>query len=220
MHFFREVLAEWTLVRPQVVRTRLGLWLLALGAALLWLGRHADPLTVAVQAGAFGAVVAASAASLATPTLLHPATPLAVATGQWLGAVLPATLLTALATLALGVSGGRLGAVILAGAGAAGAAAGCALAIALLLGRTALVALFLCMVVAGAAPPEQFVAMAEPGGWRVIAASALELGPALWRYREIAVGDAGALVHAAAWAGLGIVVASGALRRADARSGE
>lgn len=220
MHFLRCVLAEWALIRPQVLRTRLGLWLLALGAALLWLGRSADPLTVALQAGAFGAVLAASTAGTATPSLFHPTTPLAVAVAQWLGAVVPATILTVLATLALGVSGQRFGAVVLAGVGAAVAVAGCALAIALLLGRTALVALFLCMAVAGAAPPEHFVAMAEPGGWRVIAASALELGPALWRYRDIAMGDAGALAHAAAWAALGIVVASGVLRRADARAGE
>ena len=220
MHFLRCVLAEWGLIRPQVFRTRLGLWLLALGAALLWLGRSADPLTVALQAGAFGAVLAASTAGTATPSLFHPTTPLAVAVAQWLGAVVPATILTVLATLALGVSGQRFGAVVLAGVGAAVAVAGCALTIALLLGRTALVALFLCMAVAGAAPPEHFVAMAEPGGWRVIAASALELGPALWRYRDIAMGDAGALAHAAAWAALGIVVASGVLRRADARAGE
>jgi hypothetical protein len=68
-------------------------------------------------------------------------------------------------------------------------------------------------------PPETLVGVAEPGAVRLAVASALELGPALWRYREIATGPgagtamAGAMLHAAAWAALGVVLASGVVRR-------
>jgi hypothetical protein len=48
---------------------------------------------------------------------------------------------------------------------------------------------------------------------RLAAASALELGPALWRYRDIATGDWRSLLHAIAWTGLGILVASGMIAR-------
>jgi len=34
----------------------------------------------------------------------------------------------------------------------------------------------------------------------------MELGPALWHYREIATGDVGAVLHALAWTGLGDTV--------------
>lgn len=221
MHFIRCVLAEWALVRPRLVRTRFGACLLSLGAALVWLGtRGADPLTVALHAGALGSVVgaafaagsAADRAALAI-TLAHPTTPLAVACGRWLAAVIPAAGLTIVCTVAVGWHPGAA----LAGLAAAAAVAGCALAAVLVAGTGAGLVLFLFMALVGTVPPETIVGVAEPGAARLAVASALELGPALWRYREVAgAGDVdklGALLHAAAWALLGVVLASGIVRR-------
>src|SRR6266480_1831274 len=173
MRFLRCVYAEWLLLLPRFTRTRLGISLLALGATLIWLGsRGLEPLTVALQAGALAAIIGAAGIAgserdrAALPTALtHPTTPLAVAAGRWLAAVL-------------------------------------------LLGNGAALALFLCMAVAGAVAPERLVDLARPGVVRLTAASALELGPALWHYRDIATGDWGAILHALAWSGLGILLAS------------
>ncbi|HMA43820.1 MAG TPA: hypothetical protein VKO86_07380, partial [Gemmatimonadales bacterium] len=60
MDFLRGVRADWPLLRIRLLRTRLGLWLVLVVAALLWLGRAAptvDPVTVMLQAGALGAVL-------------------------------------------------------------------------------------------------------------------------------------------------------------------
>jgi hypothetical protein len=230
VHFLRCVLAEWALVRPRLTRTRFGAWLLLLGAALIWLERGgADPLGVALHAGALGAVLGAAyaagspadRAALAI-TLAHPTTPLAVACGRWLAAVIPAAGLTIACTVAVGWHTGAA----LAGLAAAAAVAGCGLAAVLLAGSGAAVVLFIGTAVAGAMPPETLVGVAQPGALRLALASALELGPALWRYREIATGPspgramAGALLHAAAWAALGVVLASGLVsRRASPPSG-
>lgn len=222
MHFLRCVLAEWTLVRPRLLRTRFGVWLALLGAALIWLGaRGSDPLGTALHAGALGAVLCAAFAAGSTAdraafaiALTHPTTPVAIACGRWLAAVIPSAALTAACAVAVG---GRSDAV-LAGIVTAGAVAGCALAAVLLAGTGAALMLFICMALAGAVPPEAIVGVAEPGAARLAIASALELGPALWRYREVAAGDAGALVHALAWAMLGVVLASGFVRRAARRA--
>jgi hypothetical protein len=217
VHFVRCVLAEWALVRPRLTRTRFGAWLLLLGAALVWLeSRGADPLAVALHAGALGAVLGAAFAA-GSPAdraalaiaLAHPTTPLAVACGRWLAAVIPAAALTVACTIAAGWHSGAA----LAGIAAAAAVAGCALAAVLLAGSGAAVVLFICMALAGAAPPETLVGLAEPSALRLVAASALELGPALWRYREVATGSAAAVLHAAAWASLGVVLASGLVSR-------
>ena len=219
MHFIRCVLAEWALVRPRLVRTRFGACLLSLGAALVWLGsRGADSLTVALDAGALGIVVgaafaagsAADRAALAI-ALAHPTTPLAVACGRWLAAFIPAAGLTMACSLAVGWQPGAA----LAGLAAAAAVAGCALAAVLVAGTGAGLVLFLFMVLVGTVPPEAIVAIADPGAARLAVASALELGPALWRYREVAgAGDTlGALLHAAAWALLGVVLSSTVVRR-------
>jgi len=221
VHFIRCVLAECALVRPRLLRTRFGPCLLSLGATLVWLGtRGADSATVALHAGALGSVVgaafvagsAADRAALAI-TLAHPTTPLAVACGRWLAAVIPAAGLTVACTVAVGWHPGAA----LAGLAAAAAVAGCALAAVLLAGTGAGLVLFLFMVVVGTVPPETLVGVADPGAARLAVASALELGPALWRYREVAgagdVDTVGALLHAAAWALLGVVLASGVVRR-------
>jgi hypothetical protein len=217
VHFLRCVLAEWALVRPRLLRTRLGPWLLLLGAGLAWLGvRGADPVTVALHAGALAAVIGAAFAagtdadrSALVITLTHPTTPFAVACGRWLAAVLPAAALAIACTVAVGWRSGAA----LAGIAAAAAVAACALAAVLLAGNGAALLLFLCVALAGAVPPERLVGLAEPGIARLVAAGALELGPALWRYRDVAVGDAGAILHAAAWTALGVVLASALVGR-------
>ena len=212
MRFLRCVHAEFLLVAPRLTRTRLGISLLALGATLVWLGvRGFDALTVTLQAGALGAILAASAIvgnegdrAALTTALTHPTTSLAVATGRWLAIVLPASVLSVACTTALGWHTS----VALAGVMAAAAVGSCAMAVVLPLGSSAALALFLFMGVAGTIPPERLVDLARPGVVRLAAASAMELGPALWHYRDIATGDVGAVVHALAWTGLGLLLAA------------
>lgn len=212
MHFLECVLAEWALVRPRLLRTRLGPGLLLLGAVLVWLGsRGADPIAVALHAGALGGVLGAAFAAggeadraALQVALTHPTTPLALACGRWLAAVLPAAGLSLACTIAVSWHPGAAAA----GVAAAAAVAGCALAAVLALGNGAALVLFPCLALAGAVAPEHLVDVAEPGFARLAVASALELGPALWRYRDVATGDAGAILHAAAWAALGVVLAS------------
>lgn len=217
MQFLRCVHAEWWLVAPRLTRTRFGVSLLALGATLIWLhGRGLDSLTVGLQAGALGSIlggasVAGSEYDRATPSiaLTHPTTSLALATGRWVAMLAPAALLTILCTA---VTGGHAGAAF-AGLAAASAVGSCALALVLPLGKSAAGMLFLFMAVAGAVAPERLVDLAHPGVVRLAAASALELGPALWHYRDIGGGDPGAVLHALAWTGLGILLASGVIAR-------
>ncbi|OLC47771.1 MAG: hypothetical protein AUH68_00540 [Gemmatimonadetes bacterium 13_1_40CM_4_69_5] len=215
MRFLRCVHAEFLLVLPRFTRSRLGISLLALGATLTWLSTHGfDPLTAALQAGALGAIIGAveivghadDRVALAT-ALTHPTTSLALATGRWLAIVLPAAALTIACTAALGWQSGSAAA----GLATAAAVAGCALTVVVLLGNTAALALFLFIAVAGTLAPERLVALAHPGVLRLTAASALELGPALWHYREIATGDLDAVLHALAWAGLGILLSSASI---------
>src|SRR3970282_1962573 len=124
--------------------------------------------------GVFGAAFAAGStadrAALAI-ALAHPTTPLAIACGRWLAALIPAAGLTIACTIAVGWHTGAA----LAGITAAAAVAGCALAACLLAATGAAVALFLCMAVAGAVPPETIVGVAEPGALRLAAARVLEL---------------------------------------------
>ncbi len=217
MRFLRCVHAEFLVILPRLTRTRLGISLLALGASLIWLRAYGlDPLTIALQAGALGAIVACAGVvgyegdrAALTMALAHPTTPLAVATGRWLTIVLAASGLTIACSLAVGW---RTGAVV-AGLLAAAAVGSCALAVVLLVGRSAALALFFFMAVAGTVAPERLVALASPGVLRLTAASALELGPALWHYRDIATGNLGAIVHAVAWSGLGILLAAAFIGR-------
>src|SRR5262249_15354014 len=217
MRFLRCVHAEFLLVLPRLARTRLGLALLSLGCSLVWLHGHGlDAPTVILQAGALGAIVGAAGvvghdndrAALRT-ILTHPTTPLAIAAGRWLAVVLPATVLALACTVAIG----GMARALLASAFAATAVGSCALAIVLPLRRTAAFALFLFMSIAGTVPPERLVGLTDPGVLRVTAAGALELGPALWHYRDIATGDAGAVLHAMAWTGLGLLLAAGFIGR-------
>src|SRR5882762_3309612 len=139
---------------------------------------------------------------------LEPLT-VALQAGALAAVVVPASALT---IVCAAVTGSPLGAVF-AGVAAAAAVGACGLTAVLLLGNGAALALFLCMAVAGAVAPERLVDLARPGLVRLTAASAIELGPALWHYRDIATGDSGAILHAAAWTGLGILLASACVAR-------
>src|SRR5687767_1585342 len=180
VQFIRCVRAEWLLVAPRLIRTRFGVSLLLLAAALAWLGTHGvDSGTIALLAGALAAVIGAehtighpSDRAAIAIALTHPTTPIAVATGRWLAAVLPAAAVTCL--WAMG-SGAGLDAAI-AGNIAAAAVGGCALVVSSAGGAWGAAALFLIMAAAGAVPPERIVNVAEPGFVRLAAASALELG--------------------------------------------
>lgn len=217
MRFLRCVHAEFLLVLPRLTRSRLGLALLSLAISLIWLRTHGlDLLSVVLQAGALGSIV--SAAGMAghaddratlTTALTHPTSALAVAIGRWLALIMPAAVLTFGCTAMIGGTPSAL----IAGLLAAAAVGSCALAVVLPLGTSAAVTLFFFMAVAGTVAPERLVDLARPGLLRLAAASALELGPALWHYREIASGDWGALAHALAWAGLGILLASAFIGR-------
>ena len=217
MRFLRRVHAEWLLILPRLTRTRLGVALLGLGILLLWLSRRGlDPLAVALHAGALGAVLGAAYAVAGETdraalgvALTHPTTPLAIATGRCLATVLPAACLVIATTVAVGWHAGHVAAGML----AAAAVGSCALAALLAFGNTAAVPLFLFMAGAGAIPPEHVVDFVHPGVIGLAAASALELGPALWHYRDIAAGDPGAITHAIAWAGLGVLLASAMVAR-------
>lgn len=214
MRFLRCVHAEFLLLAPRLTRTRLGISLLALGIALVWLNsRGLDPLTVPLLAAALGTVVAAAAIAgereraALTTALTHPTAPLAIATGRWLAMIVPAAALAIGCSVVIGWDRGAVVASVL----AAAAVGSCALAVACALGRSGVLTLFILIAVAGSIAPERLVDLARPGVVRLAAASALELGPALWHYRDIATGDVGALLHALAWTGLGIVLASAAI---------
>ena len=217
MRFLHCAHAEFLLVVPRLTRTRLGIALLALGTTLVWLSAHAlDALTVTLQAGALGAILGAAAivgdesdrAALST-ALTHPTTPLAIATGRWLAIVVPAWALVMICGTA---TGWRTDGVV-AGMIATAAVGSFALALVLPLGRGVALALFLSMAIAGTIPPERLVDLARPGVVRLTAASAMELGPALWHYRDIVAADWGAILHALAWTGLGILVAAAFIGR-------
>jgi hypothetical protein len=211
VHFLRCVQAEWLLVTPRITRTRCGVLLLALAITLVSLrSRGLDPFVVALLVGALGAVVAAGfAAGLPSErasmalALTHPTSSLAIALGRWLAAFVPAAALTAACGLTVASAGASL-----AGLAAAGAVSGLAVAVVLAWGPSAAAALFLFMAVAGAVPPERLIALSHPGVLRLGAASVLELGPALWHYRDIGAGDVGAIIHSITWAGLGVFLAS------------
>jgi hypothetical protein len=217
MQFLRCVHAEFLLVLPRIVRTHLGFALLSLGISLVWLHAHGlDALTVVLQAGALGAIVGAAGVvghesdrPALKISLTHPTTPLAIALGRWLAIVSPAVALALGCTAVIEATPSVLMASLL----AAAAVGSCALAIVLTLGKGAATTLFLLMAVAGTVAPERLVDLARPGLLRLTAASVLELGPALWHYRDIVTGDVGAVLHALAWTGLGLLLAAAFIGR-------
>src|SRR5712691_11362906 len=159
VHWLRCVLAEWQLVRARLVRSRLGIWLLLLGAGGAWLAARGASLTVlAPQIAMLGAVLGiaftvgsdADRAALAL-ALTHPTTPLALAAGRWLAAVTAAGILVLgfvfTAAVLSSMSVVQLARAGVAGFGAAAAAAGCALLAAARGGNTAAGLLFLYIAV-------------------------------------------------------------------------
>ena len=227
MAFLHCVLAEWQIVRARLLRSRLGVWLLLLGAGLGWLavGAGRDPLlALALRSGMLSAIlcVAFSAgsgldrAALAV-TLTHPTTPLAVAAGRWLAACIAASLVMLASVFAVAVLRGAdlvaFTRAVAAGTGAAAAAAGCAL-LAVWLGGNALAgALFLHVAVLSVLSPRGLDFLTSSPLIRGVGAAVLEVGPSLWRYRGLAFGESGAWLHAAAWVVGGVVLAATVIAR-------
>ena len=219
MHSLRCVLAEWQLLRSRLVRSRLGIWLLLLGAAGVWLAARGGPLTVlaphvamlsAVLGVAFTAASDADRAALSL-ILTHPTTPLAVAAGRWLAAVTAAGMLVlALLFVSGAASSGPAGLLARAGAaacGAAAAAAGCALVAGAAGGNALAGVLFFYIAV-----PSVYIAVpsvisadtlgAGPAAGALARAATLvlELLPGVWRYAALAHGDPVGWIHAGCWA--------------------
>jgi hypothetical protein len=221
MHFAWCVLAEWPLLRTRLLRSRLGLWLTLLTAALVLLERSApapDPLGTALEAGALGAVLsvgylAGSAADRAALSLLlgHPTSPGAVACGRWLAATGGAGLVV-LATCVhsvwtTGAVAAGVGAA-LAGLVTAGAIAACTLALAWSGGNLLTGFWFAALALLGRAAPGALIGVPHAGALRVLAAAWLELAPGPGRYREVAWGAVGPVAHAAAWMAIGLGLAA------------
>ena len=221
------IFAEWQIVRARLLRSRLGVWLVLLAAGFAWLaaGAARDPLLpLALRTGMLSAIlcVAFSAgstldrAALAL-TLSHPTTPLAVATGRWLAAIVAAALVTLSATFAVAALRGagpgdflRAGG---AGVGAAGAAAGCALLIVWIGGNAPVGAFFFFIAVLSVLSPRGLEFLTSAGIVRGLGFAVLTVAPALWRYRGLAFGDPGAWVHAIAWAAGGVFLGASVIAR-------
>ena len=216
----RSALVEWQVVRARLVRTRLGVWLLALALSALALPGPVDAhsaarvgLLAAALAVAFGAGSDADQAALPL-SLTHPTTPAAVAAGRALSAMIvaDAVVLAVVAGLAWrhGEFGVRLGAAALAGFAAAAAGAGCALAAAWTLGNALVGALFVYFALLSALPPSGLAPLF--GSHPLVAAGGvlLRVLPGTWRAAPLAAGEPGAWLHALAWAAGG--TALGALR--------
>jgi len=212
VHWLRCVLAEWQLLRSRLVRSRLGLWLLLLGAGGVWLAARGGPLTVvAPHVAMLGAVLgvaftAASDADRAALSLIltHPTTPLAVAAGRWLAALTAAaTLVLALLFVSGAVASGPGGLLVRAGAaacGAAAAAAGCALVAGAAGGNTLAGVLFLYIAVPSVVSADALATAPAAGMLARVGALVLELLPGVWRYAALERGDPLGWVHAACWA--------------------
>ena len=230
MEFVRRTLTEWPLLPVRLVRTRLGVWWLVLVGALWWLQRgdpRADPVGIAVLAGTLGAVVcvaglAASTADRAALAhrLLHPTTPAAITTGRWLGAVSGATLaicaLSGYAAWSTHAASVGVGAP-LAGVVAAVSASASALALVLVGGHPAAVLAFLWFLFVSTMSPEAMLGLGRHGVPATILAGMLEVGPSVWRYREVASGNLGAAAHAVLWVGAGLSIATWRVARRGGR---
>lgn len=212
MHWLRCVLAEWQLLRSRLVRSRLGIWLLLLGAGGVWLAARGGPLTVvAPHVAMLGAVLgvaftAASDADRAALSLIltHPTTPLAVAAGRWLSALTAAAMLVlALLFVSGAVASGPASLLLRAGAaacGAAAAAAGCALVAGAAGGNTLAGVLFLYIAVPSVVSADALATAPAAGMLARVGALVLELLPGVWRYAALERGDPMGWVHAACWA--------------------
>jgi len=223
--FFRHSFAEWKPVTAQVRRTRLGLWLAAIVVGALWIAGRPDgvflptlalgvALTTAVTVA--GALAGREAARVTALTLRHPASPLALAAGRWLGVVLLAALVTLLASVGAAWRielGWRDGAAAAFGASCAALPiAACALAAARL-GGGVLEWLFLAFLLLLSTLLPEATAYVPDGVLREATLALLVTLPAVWRYRLLAAGDPVAWLHAASWTAAGLLVTAESLRR-------
>lgn len=221
---YRSALAEWQVVRARLVRTRLGLWLLALVVAALALpgtteagGMARVGLLAAALAVAFGAGSDADRAALPL-ALTHPTTPLAIAAGRALSgaAVSDAVVLTVVAGHAWrqGWLDPHLARAAAAGMAAAAAGAGCALATAWTGGNALVGALLTYFALLSAVPPDRLAPLFGPHPLVTTIGSALVwVLPGTWRAASLAAGEPGAWLHALAWAAGGTALAALRLRR-------
>ena len=214
--------AEVRLVVCRARRTRLGVWTLALLAATTALAIHARIIDVGPTAARLGMLTAlmgagfcaAADADRAALDLARgaPVTSLALAAGRWAAIGLLGAAVASLHVAVLGLAGPLRPAAavagVAAGIGAAGAAAGAGLCAAWLGGNGLVGGLFAYVVLASGVPPDVWVVLARPGVLRTAGVALLEFLPGLWRYRELALGDVGAWLHAGAWAGGGVAVAA------------
>jgi len=223
--FFRHSLAEWKPVTAQVRRTRLGLWLAAIVVGALVVAGAPEgvflptlALAVALTAAvtAAGALAGRESGRVAALTLRHPASPVALAAGRWLGVVGLAALVTLLASVGaawridLGWADGARAAL-----GATCAAlpiSACALAAARL-GGGVLEWLFLAFLLLVSTLLPEATASVPDGPLREATLAMLVTLPAVWRYRLLVAGDPVAWVHAASWTAAGILVTAESLRR-------
>jgi hypothetical protein len=216
--FLRGVRAEWPLLRIRLLRTRLGLWLALLVVGALWLERTGpapDPLATALRAGALAAVLCVGylagsgpdRRSLVLP-LLHCSSPGAVAFGRWCaatgGAALVVLAVAAHDAWTTGAGPASIGAAI-AGLATVAAVSACTLGLVWSGGNVIAGLFFVWLALVGVVPPEALIGAHHPSFLRWAVAVLLEVAPAPWRYRAVAAGDSGAMAHAAAWIGGGVL---------------
>jgi len=223
MFAYHSALAEWRVVRARVVRTRLGLWLLALAVAALALpgtteadGLARVGLLAAALVVAFGAGSDADRAALPL-ALTHPTTPAAVAAGRALAgvAVADAVVLTVVAghVWRHGWLDPHLARSAVAGMAAAAAGAGCALAVAWTFGNVLVGALVAYFALLSAVPPDGLAALFGPHPLVTMGSALVWVLPGTWRAAPLAAGEPGAWLHALAWAVGGTALAALRLRR-------
>jgi hypothetical protein len=220
MGFLHCALAEWPFLRIRLLRTRLGVWLVLLLAVVLRLDHAAgarDPLAAVLLVASAGATLCvaylagarADRAALAL-ALLHPRFPGAVTVGRWLAATSGAAILVLVAAIHSGVG------VALAGVVTAATMSAWTLALGWWGGNVLVGAWLIWLALAGGASPETVLAHSHPGAARYAVAGALEVVPALWRYRGLAIGEPGATAHAAVWIALGLAGARARAARVTA----
>jgi hypothetical protein len=130
--------------------------------------------------------------------------------GRWLAATSGAAILVLVAAIHA-----RLG-VALAGVVTAATMSAWTLALAWWGGNVLVGAWLIVLALGGGASPEAVLAYPHPGAARYAVAGALELLPALWRYRGLAIGEPGATAHAAVWIVIGLAGARARVARAMA----
>ncbi|HEY6852682.1 MAG TPA: hypothetical protein VI139_00430 [Gemmatimonadales bacterium] len=223
MFALRSALVEWQVVRARLVRTRLGVWLLALVVSALALPGPVDAdgtarvgLLAAALCVAFGAGSDGDRAALRI-TLSHPTTPLAVAAGRALAAMVAAdaVVLAVVAGLAWrrGWLDPHLARAAIVGLAAAAAGAGCTLAAAWTGGNALVGALVFHFALLSSLAPDRLLASFEASPLAAAGSAVLWSLPGTWRAGPLAAGEPGAWLHALAWAVGGTVWAAARLRR-------